>query len=98
MEKWLSEVGHGHHAEQHGMDKSVFVREAIMADLAAAALSAAETSENLPPMFSTFCWLGQITNQTLMAIMMPSHMPMPIKMLRGETKFSVAPSARACTR
>ncbi len=29
-------------------------------------------------MFSAFCWFGQITNQTLNHMMVPSHMPMPI--------------------
>ncbi|MNC89434.1 hypothetical protein D3C83_53700 [compost metagenome] len=52
----------------------VLMREVMPASLAAAAFSSADTCT----MPSAFFWLGQMMNQTLNHMMMPSHMPMPI--------------------
>src|SRR5579859_3311429 len=61
-----------------GTESMVFMREKIMAVLAAAAFSSAERLGYLPAMFSAFCWFGQITNQTLNPMIRPRYMPMPI--------------------
>ena len=37
-------------------------------------------------MFSARCWFGQITNQTLNHMIVPSHMPMPMIRMRGRSE------------
>src|SRR5438445_719245 len=58
----------------------------IRAALAAAAFSSGLTVT----MPSTFFWLGQITNQTLAHMIVPSHAPMPIE-VKGFFSMSACP-------
>ena len=60
-----------------GMDSMVLVREAKPAARAAFGFSSSLASTK--PI--TFCWLGQIMNQTLNAIIRPNHIAMPNKAL-----------------
>ena len=62
------------------------MREAMPAALAAAAFSSGLTVT----MPSTFFWLGQITNQTLAHMIVPSHAPMPIE-VKGFFSISACP-------
>src|SRR5262249_28545860 len=66
-----------------GTDNSVLVRENSIAVLPAAAFAAASRSGYLLPMLSAFCWFGQMTAQTLMNMMMASHMPTPMNTVFG---------------
>ena len=65
----------------------VLMREAMPARFAAAAFSAASTVT----MPRAFFWFGQMTNQTLAHMMVPSHAPRPIE-VKGFCSVS------ACTR
>ena len=58
-----------------GIDRRVFVRENSIATLAALAFCSFVFDCTIPN--ATF-WHGHITNQTLKAIITPSHIPMPI--------------------
>ena len=80
-----------------GMDSMVLMRLKTMAVLPAASFCSAARSENFPPMFSAFCWFGQITNQTLKPMIRPNHMPMPMieaLMLGSPIRPSVKASCR----
>jgi len=64
-----------------GIDSKVLVREKIIAVRAALAF-AASSAATIP---SAFFWFGQITNQTLKAMISASHMPIPISLADGST-------------
>ena len=78
-----------------GMESSVLMRLNMPAFLPAAAFWSAGRSGYLPPMFNAFCWLGQITNQTLNHMMVPSHMPMPMARYLGTIGQPAVPSLRS---
>ena len=74
-----------------GIESSVLVRENSMAVRADLAFESASAST----MPSARFWFGQMTNQTLNHMIVPSHMPMPIAVLLPS---SMKPIAMASTR
>ena len=67
----------------HGILNRVRRRDAIIASFAAFAL-AASSAATMP---SAFFWFGQITNHTFAAMMIASHMPMPIIRVVGSVSI-----------
>ena len=57
-----------------GIESIVLIRDVMPARRPAAAFSSG-VAATIP---NTFFWFGQIMNQTLIAMMIASHMPMPI--------------------
>gem|GEM_PF-4913838 len=49
-------------------------------------------------MFSAFCWFGQMMNQTLNHMIVPSHMPTPIRIVPVPDVSPSAPRLSASTR
>jgi hypothetical protein len=69
-----------------GIDNMVLVRDASKA-MRPAFFFASALASTRP---STFFWFGQMTNQTLAAMIMASHMPMPM-VTTGGCKTSACP-------
>ena len=68
-----------------GKDNKVFVRENNIAVLADFAFNSGSQSTIPKALF----WLGQITNHTLKAIIIPNHIPIPIAVCFGTPEVTL---------